>query len=176
MYWVVRSSDVAAGIESAIQSAVHSVDPEVATSSMRTLDAIVQSSLSPRRLNVRLLELFAQVAIVLAAMGVYAVAAFSVGMRRREFAIRTAFGARRRSLSGLVLSEELRPVILGLVLGLAVALGLGRFLEGLVFEISLADPVAYASASVALLAVSVIAVLVPVRRAGSIDPATLLRQ
>src|SRR5262249_27678236 len=116
MYWVVRTRDDPRELEPSIRNAVHAVEPGVATSSMRTLDDIVQMSLGPRRLIARLLATFAEVGIVLSLVGVYALAAFSVGARKRELAIRSAFGAGREALASLVFEEEMRPVLLGLVI------------------------------------------------------------
>ena len=175
MNWVVRTRDDPRQLESAVRSAVRSVDPEVATSSMRTLDALLQTSLNPRRLNVRLLEYFGEVAVALSAMGVYAIAAFSVGARRRELAIRSAFGAGRHKLARLVFVEELRPVLVGLLMGLTAALALSRFFGSLVFGISPTDPTTYVGVAVVLLAVSTVAVYVPARRAGLVDPVELMR-
>lgn len=175
MYWVVRTHDDPRRLESSVSDAVHAVDPDVATSSSRTLDAVLASSLDPRRLNVRLLEIFGQIAIALSAMGVYAVAAFAVGARRRELAIRSAFGAGRRALVRTVVEDEMRPVLAGLLLGLAIALALNRFLRGIVFAISTTDPLTYIIVGVGLFAVSAVAVLLPVRRATVVDPAELLR-
>ena len=142
---------------------------------MRTLDALLQASLSPRRLNVRLLEFFGEVAAVLSAMGVYAMAAFSVRARTRELAIRSAFGASRRTLARAVFVEELRPVSVGVLIGLIVAAALSRLFSGLVFAVSPMDPVTYLSVALGLVIVSSVAISVPARRAGLTDPAALLR-
>jgi putative ABC transport system permease protein len=175
MYWVVRARDEARDLLTGIRAAVRAVDPGVATSSVRTLDAVVESSLSSRRTNVRLLEGFGTVALVLAVMGVYAIAAFSIGARKRELALRSAFGAGRRTLVALVLAEELRPVVVGLVIGLAAALAATRVFGDLVFAVAPTDPPTYAGVALALLAVCVLAVYLPARRAGSVDPVALLR-
>jgi predicted lysophospholipase L1 biosynthesis ABC-type transport system permease subunit len=175
MYWVVRTRNDPRQLESAVRNAVHSVDPEVATSSTRTLEALLQASLNPRRLNVRLLEYFGEVAVALSAIGVYAIAAFSVGARRRELAIRSAFGAGRRRLARLVFVEELRPVLVGLLIGLTAALALSRFFSSLVFGISPTDPTTYVGVALVLLALSALAIYVPARRAGLVDPAELMR-
>jgi putative ABC transport system permease protein len=108
-------------------------------------------------------------------MGVYAIAAFSVGARRRELAIRSAFGAGRRRLARIVFVDELRPVVLGIVVGLVAAASMSRLFAGLVFAISPTDPVTYLGVGLGLLAVSTVAIYVPSRRAGLADPAGLLR-
>ena len=176
MYWVVRTRDDPRQLETAVRNAIHAVDPDVATSSSRTLEAILETSLNPRRLNVRLLEFFGEVGVALSAMGVYAVAAFSVGARRRELAIRSAFGAGRRRLARVVFVDELRPVLLGIVIGLIAAAAASRLFAGLVFAISPTDPMSYLGVGLGLLAVSALALYVPARRAGLADPAELLRE
>src|SRR5262249_39653432 len=116
------------------------------------------------------------VGIVLSLVGVYALAAFSVGARKRELAIRSAFGAGREALASLVFEEEMRPVLLGLVIGLLAALAVSQLLSGILFAISPTDPMTYAGVALVLLAVNAAAVYVPARRAGRIDPVQLLRQ
>jgi predicted permease len=175
MYWVVRTRDDPRQLEAAVRNAVQTVDPDVATSSTRTLDALLQMSLGPRRLNVRLLEFFGAVAVVLSAMGVYAIAAFSARVRRRELAIRAAFGASRGALARVVFLEELRPVAVGIVAGLITASETSRLFRGLVFAVSPTDPWTYLNVAVGLLSVSALAIFLPARRAGLIDPAELLR-
>jgi predicted permease len=175
MYWVVRTWDDPRPLEAAVRKAVHAVDPDVATSSMRTLDAMLQTSLGPRRLNVRLLEFFGAVAVALSGMGVYAIAAFSAGARRRELAIRAAFGASRGTLARVVFLGEMRPVAVGIGAGLVVAAATSRLFRGLVFAISPTDPWTYLYVAVGLVSVSALAIFLPARRAGLIDPAELLR-
>src|SRR6185295_11970481 len=107
--------------------------------------------------------------------GVYAVAAFSAGARRRELAIRSAFGASRRDLIRLLLSAELRPVVVGIGGGLACALIVARSLGDALFEISAMDMMTYISVAVALAAVAIAASCLPAWRAGRADPAEALR-
>lgn len=175
MFWVLRTRDDPRQLEMAIRSAVHAVDPDVATSSTRLLDDIVRASLSPRRWTVRLLQVFAAVSMALSIMGVYAIAAFSAGTRKRELAIRSAFGANRKTLATLVFTEEARPVLLGLLVGLASALVLSRVFSSLIFAISPTDPAALVTAALVLTLVNAAAVYVPSRRAGLIDPIELLK-
>src|SRR5262249_48991461 len=175
MYWVVRTRGDPQQLESAVRNAVRAVDAEGATSSTRTLDALLRASLDPRRFNVPLLEFFGQVALGLSAMGVYAIAAFSVGARKRELAIRSAFGADGGRLARSVFAEELRPVLVGLFLGLAAALSLSRLFSSFVFAISPTDAATYLSVALVLLIVSALAVYIPARRAGLVDPVELLR-
>jgi ABC-type antimicrobial peptide transport system permease subunit len=106
---------------------------------------------------------------------VYAIAAFSIGSRTRELAVRSAFGARRGVLVALVLGEELRPVVFGLLIGLTGAVAAARLFRDLVFGIAPTDPSTYLGVAVALTALTTVAVYVPVRRVASIDPAAILR-
>ena len=175
MYWIVRARDEAPELLSGIRHAVSAVDPDVAASSARTLDAVLESSLSSRRANVRLLEWFAGTALALAVMGVYAIAAFSIGARTRELALRSAFGAGRHRLVALVLREELWPVVVGLAIGLVTAVAATRAFRDLVFAIAPTDPPTYAGVAVVLLSVCAVAVYLSARRAGSVDPVELLR-
>src|SRR6266852_3518936 len=170
MFWVVRTGADPRLLEKAVRSAVRDVDSEVATSSLRTLDAVVSTSLTARRANVRLLAVFGQVALVLSAMGVYAIAAFSAGARKRELAIRSAFGASRRDLVRLVLTDELRPIVIGLGAGLTTALFVARLLGGVLFAIGPSDPATYGAVGVGLLAVATAASYVPAWRAGTAEP------
>jgi putative ABC transport system permease protein len=175
MYWVVatRGDDPAIGL--ALRREVRAVDPEVAASATRTLAEIRAASLAPRRIDVRLLELFALVALALSALGVYGVTAFSVGARRRELALRAALGAGRGALIALVLREELRPVLLGLAAGLLAALAAARLAADALFATSPADPAVYAAVTLVLVASGTLACYVPARRAARADPARLLR-
>jgi putative ABC transport system permease protein len=175
MYWVVGTTVRADSISAALRREVREVDPEVAASGTRTLDEIVSASLASRRINVRLLELFGPIALGVAAFGVYGVTAFSVGSRRRELAVRSALGADRRALVGLVLREELRPVLLGLLGGLLAALGVARSIADALFATSPSDPLVYSAAGGVLLAAAAGACYLAARRASEADPARLLR-
>lgn len=173
-YWVIRTEGDPRSFATTIRQAVHSVDPDVATSSTRTLDEVLSTSLAARRLNLRLLEVFGQAAIVLVAAGIYGVAAFSAGARRRELAIRSAFGATSCDLARRMLRDELAPIVMGVIGGLAASLAVTRLLDGVLFGIQAWDPASYAAVAVGLLAVSV-ATYLPARRAGRVDPVELLR-
>ena len=175
MYWVVRAQAGGRVIDGDVRDAIHAVDPDVATSSTRTLEEMLAASVGSRRINVRLLELFGQVAMLLAALGTYAIAAFAAGMRRRELAIRSAFGASRRSLAQLMFRGELPPLVGGLAAGLAIAFVAARALGDMLFATSPWDPAVYALVAGTMLCVTTVATWLPARRAASTDPAELLR-
>ena len=174
MFWVVRTRGEPSRLAPAIREAVLQIDPGVATSSARTLEAVVSASLGARRVSARLLEVFGQAAMVLCAIGVYGVAAFSTRTRRRELAIRAALGARRQDLTALMLRTELGPVGFGIAVGLSGALLTGRRLFGTPFETNPLDAITYLSVGIGLLAVATIASYVPVRRASATNPAEAL--
>jgi hypothetical protein len=170
MFWVVRGHADSPVLARAVQEAVLQIDPGIATSSARTLQAVLSMSLGARRTNVRLLEVFGQVAIVLCVIGVYAVVAFSVGTRRREFAIRAALGARRQDLSRLMLRSELMPIVGGIGLGLAVALVATPALFGIPFDTDPREAFTYVSVGIGVLAVATLASVLPIHRASASKP------
>jgi len=175
MYWVVRAQADGRVIAGAVRDAIHTVDPDVATSSTHTLEDVLATSIASRRVNVRLLEFFGQVAMLLTILGTYALAAFAAGMRRRELAIRAAFGASQRSLTQLMLRGELPSLVGGLVAGLAFAVVAVRALGDMLFATSPWDPLVYTLVAGAMLGVTAVATWLPARRAAVSDPSELLR-
>jgi putative ABC transport system permease protein len=175
-YWIVRARAGAMRIGPAVRAAVAQGDPDVATSSERTLRAVWSASLGPRRLNVSLLETFGQVALVLCALGVYAVASFAARARRRELAIRTALGATRLDVTTWMLRGELWPAAAGVATGLLAAWIAAPLLFGTPFETDPRDGLTYAGVAAGLLLVAALASYVPLRRVSSIRPSEVLRQ
>ncbi len=161
---------------SQVRAAVASIDPEQPIADVRTMDQWVARSLEGRRTPVVLLAIFGAVALVLSAIGIYGVLAFGLVQRVREFGIRQALGADRRAILSLLLLQGLRTAGLGLVLGLAGALALTRYLQSLLFGVQARDPAVFAGVTLLLLAVAMLACYVPARRATRIDPMEALRQ
>jgi putative ABC transport system permease protein len=122
-----------------------------------------------------LLGLFAGLAVVLTAVGVYGVVAYAVTERTREIGVRMVLGARRREVVALMLWYGMRPSIAGVTAGLAVAAGAGRFIEGLLYEVRPSDPVTLLAVTTALLAVAGLACALPAARASRVPPAEALR-
>jgi putative ABC transport system permease protein len=158
----------------AIRSAVSEVDPGIAASSPRTLESLWTASLGSRRANVRLLQAFGSVALVLCAIGVYGVAAFVARTRRREPAIRAALGAGRYELTITTLRSEMQPVFVGLVLGLVIAMILAPAIFAGAFAISPRDLRTYLEVAAILTAVAIVASYLPIRRAAAISPSDAL--
>jgi putative ABC transport system permease protein len=142
---------------------------------VRTMEQILSDSVSERRFQAMLTALFAMVALLLGAVGIYGVVSYSVACRTREIGLRIAHGAMRGHIFGWVLSTGMRPVLVGLVAGITGAVAIGRALSSVLFEISPTDPLALGSVTALLLATAAIACYLPARRASRLDPMTALR-
>jgi putative ABC transport system permease protein len=172
---LVRSTIDAGVLARRATAVVHAVDPDMPVDAVRTLLDIRLDSLAPRRLTASLLTLFGVLALLIAATGIGGVLAFSVSQRTREIGVRLALGAQRREVLGLVLRQGAAMIGGGLVLGTVGAIGLARFMQGLVFGIGPRDPLTLASVCLTLAAVGMVASLGPARRATSVDPVIALR-
>ena len=159
----------------AIRSLVTSIDRNLPVSNVRTFDEVVTSSVATRRITMLLLATFASVAVILAMAGVYGVLAYSVARRTSEIGVRMALGAQPGRVLRLVLAQGMRPVLAGVVVGLAATFWLSRLMASLLFEIEPHDPATYATVAVALTGVATLACYLPARRVLRIDPAIALR-
>jgi putative ABC transport system permease protein len=158
-----------------IRRTLAGVDPGQAFYAERTMDDLLGASLATRRFNLQLLAGFAVLALLLAAIGLYGVIAFSVSQRTREIGIRAALGAKRGVIAMLVLREGTRLGAAGLAIGLVVSLATTRVLSGLLFRVKGTDPATFAGVMVFLSAVVLLACYLPARRAARIDPVEALR-
>jgi predicted permease len=158
-----------------IRAAVREADPAVPVSNVRTLDALVRDSVSDSRAVTLLLLAFAAIALLLGALGIYGVLAFSVQHRARELGVRLALGARPGEVRALVLREGAGLVAVGTLLGVPLALLLGRSLRGLLYGVGTTDAVSLVAAPVVLGLVGLLAAFLPALRASHLDPATTLR-
>jgi putative ABC transport system permease protein len=159
----------------AVVREVQNIDPEQPVAEISTMEANISDSLATRRLTMSLLGAFAALALVLASVGLYGVMALSVTQRTREFGIRLALGAPRRDVFRLALGRGLLLVGIGLGLGLLGALGAGRALASLLYNVGSLDPWALLTAIIALAGVAILACWFPARRATRVDPIVALR-
>jgi putative ABC transport system permease protein len=171
----VRASGDATQVVNGIGGILRQMDPDLALAGVRTMDEIVSSSVAERRLTMLLLSVFAGAALLLAAIGIYGVIAYSVTARTQEIGIRMALGARQADVLRMVVRSALALVAAGIVTGAAGALLLTRLMTGLLFEVQPADPVTFAIVSGVLTMVALIACTVPGLRATRVDPVIALR-
>ena len=173
--FVVRGTLDFAALAPEIRRAVREVDPEQPAARLREADALLTDATARQRFSMLLLVLFGGLALTLAAIGVYGVMAYGVSQRTRELGIRLALGARPGSVRMLVLWQGLAMALLGIGLGVAGALLLGRLLTSVLFGVSPTDPKVLLTAAGVLGAVSLLASLVPAVRATRVDPIDALR-
>ena len=159
----------------AIQRALHDMDPELPLVGAETLREVFDGMLGVQRLPMLFVTAFASLALVLAALGVYSVMAYSVTAREREFGIRAALGARSASVLALVLRQGMGMAVLGTAIGLIVAGWATRGLAGILVGVAPRDPATFAVIALILLGVSAVACLIPARRATRVDPVEALR-
>jgi len=157
------------------QSALSKVNPGLAIAIPQSMDAIVAQALGQARLMMILLGLFAGIALLLAAVGIYGAVAYSVAQRTGEIGVRIALGAQAKDVLRLILGQGMMPVVVGLATGLAVALALGRLLRTQLYQISPHNPTLLFTTAVVLALVALLACLVPARRAAHVDPIQALR-
>jgi putative ABC transport system permease protein len=171
----VRTTDAAPEARRKVATAVRELDPTLAVQSPFALTDAIAATLAPRRFAMSLLAVFAGVALLLAIVGVYGVTAYGVNERTREFGIRLALGAIPRHILGIVVKQTLKVAAVGLGIGLVCAIGLTRFLSGLLYGVRPLDVVTFASVGVLLLGATLAACWLPARRASSVDPMHTLR-
>jgi putative ABC transport system permease protein len=157
------------------QCAVAQVDPEIPVREIRTISESVGKSTQQRRFQTALFTAFALIAVLLAAMGVYGVVAYSLLQRRREIGLRIALGADRRDVTQLVFRSGMSPVLVGLVLGVGMATVLGQAMASLLFNVSTRDPITFLLSPLVLVLAGAVPCGLIARRALRIDPGVCLR-
>jgi putative ABC transport system permease protein len=158
-----------------VREVVHGIDPELAVANVKTVRDLVENSVAGDKFRTTLLGVFALLALVLAAVGIYGVMAYTVGLRSREIGIRLALGARAGEIYRLVLREGIGVAALGVAIGLLASAALTRLVSTLLFEVSATDAATFVVVSVLLLAIAALACLVPARRAAGVDPSVTMR-
>jgi predicted permease len=175
MRLVVRSQSNPEAVARSLRQAVASVDRDAVVDHVRTMDAVVSGSVAVRRFQLVLTAGFAGAALLLACLGIYGVVAWSVARRRGEIGVRMALGARAGDVRAMVVGQGMRPVLVGLAIGVGAALALGRVLGSLLFGVSAHDPATIAAVVVALASIGTLACYLPARRATLADPLRALR-
>ncbi|HTG16619.1 MAG TPA: ABC transporter permease, partial [Blastocatellia bacterium] len=172
---VVRSASNPKSLADAMRNEVWAVDKDLPVPDIKTMDELLSGSVARRRFNTMLLGIFAAVALVLAAVGIYGVMSYSVTQRTHEIGIRMALGAKQSDVVKLVVGQGITLALIGVGLGLAGALALTRVLASLLFEVGTTDPVTFVAISILLTGVALGACFVPARRAAKVDPMIALR-
>jgi putative ABC transport system permease protein len=171
----LRTRDNPRGVIADVRSVLRRLDANMPMSDVATMEEIVAESVAARRFSLMLLTAFAGVALLLAAIGIYGVLSYTVGQRTKEIGVRMAMGAPRGHVLRLVVGEGVALVVLGLTIGLALALGLTSVIRGLLYDVQPYDPPTLAGVGAALVAVALTASYMPARRAASVDPVQALR-
>lgn len=172
---VVRTAIAPASLQQAIARAVHAIDKDQTLTEVKTLEQIKAESVASDRLQSTLLTVFAAIAMLLAAIGIYGVISYSVLQRTREIGIRAALGASSADVLRLVLRGGIRMSAIGLLIGLAGAIGLTRLMETLLFGVGARDPITMIAVGGILGLVAMLACYIPARRASRVDPVVALR-
>jgi len=174
-YLVVRSTLPPGQVATALRAALSPVAPNLARNDFRTLQQIVDRSVSPRRFTVLLLGGYAMFALILASLGIYALISYSVNQRTQEIGIRMALGASARDVQTRIIGQTLRLATVGLVIGAGPSWLLARGASGLLFGVSAGDPQTFAGMVAVLTTVALVAGYLPARRASRIEPMVALR-
>lgn len=175
MALVVRATGSASALLASMTRAVHAVDPAQPVYNVRLMDEVIGASIAPRRANTVLITLFGVLALLIAALGVYAVTANAVAQRTREFGIRAALGATRRNLLAQVGNELAIVILAGVLVGGFVAWGAARVMSSLVYGVDVHDAGTFATAPLLLVFAAAVATIIPARRATRVQPVEVMR-
>jgi len=172
--WVVRTRAAPYSVSAAIQEQLRQVSG-LPVSDVRSMEDVVARSISRQRFNMLLMTVFGCSALLLAAIGIYGLMAYSVEQRTQEIGIRLALGARTGDVSRMVIVQGMQLALAGVIVGLASALGLARVISNLLFGVTPRDPTVFVVVPLVLTAVALVGVWLPARRAVGVDPVTALR-
>jgi putative ABC transport system permease protein len=174
--WAVRTAGDPMAIVAAVRAAVAQVDPRAPLAELQPMTTVVDKAMAPVRFTATLIGIFAAVAVVLAAVGLYGVLSTIVRQRTAEIGMRMVFGAPRGSILNLVIGEGLRLSLLGIVSGLVGALAITRVMTSMLVGVNPTDPITFGAIVVLFAAIAVVASLVPARRASLLDPMNAIRE
>jgi len=175
MTLAIRTQGASSGLVEEVKKQVWSMDGQIPVSDVHTMDELMAVSLAQQHFNMLLLGLFAALALLLAAVGIYGMMAYRVGQRMHELGLHIALGAQRRDVLRLVLGDVAQLASLGIAIGVAGAFALTRLMTSLLFEVKPTDPATFAIVAIVLAIVALAASYVPARRAMRVDPMVALR-
>ena len=175
MKWIIRTKVAPLSLSNDVQRELRVATGGLPVAHIRTMDEVVGQSTARSDFNTTLLSIFAGVALLLAAIGIYGLMAYSVQQRTQEIGIRMAFGASPENVRKMVVLQGMRFAAIGVVIGVAAALGLTRFMAGLIYGVKTWDPIVFISIAALLSMVSWFATYIPARRASRVDPMVSLR-
>ena len=174
-YIALRSAVPPEQTRQMLRSTIAEIDPLLALQQVQPMNDVISNVEAPRRFNTTLISAFAAGALLLSITGIYAVIAFSVSLRTQEIAIRMALGAHRTSIARLVLLSGARMALIGCCLGVLASLAMSRLISSLLFDVSATDPFVYATSTMTMMLMAVVASALPALRAASVDPMGALR-
>jgi putative ABC transport system permease protein len=172
---VIRTDDRPEAVMSSVRRKVHDLDAELALANVKTMDEWLSNTSASPRLNTVLLSLFAGLALLISAIGIYGVLAYSVNQRTQEIGVRMALGAQRANILHLIIREGMTIALIGAGIGLVGALGFAKMLSSLVYGVSVHDAATFAGVALVLIIVTLAACAIPARRAARVDPMAALR-
>ena len=175
MTLAIRTRGATSGLVEEVKNQVWSLDSQIPVSDVHTMDELMAVSLAQQRFNMLLLGLFAALALILAAVGIYGAMAYVVSQRTHEIGIRTALGAQRRDVLRLVMGDGAKIALFGIAIGIVGALALTRLMAGLLFDVKPTDPATFAAVAILLALVALAACYLPALRATRVDPMVALR-
>lgn len=175
MSLTIRSHRPPADLIAEVKTQVWSIDRQIPVSLAQPMDELMAVSVAEERFNMLLLAIFAGLALMLAAIGIYGLMSYAVSQRTHEIGVRVAVGAQRRDVLRLVVREGAKLAVLGILLGLAAALALTRLMASLLFAVKPNDPATFATVAILLALAGLLACYIPARRATRVDPMVALR-
>jgi len=171
----VRTSSEPLQMVAAMRQQVGTLDQDLPVSKVRTMEQLLAESVSGRQFNMLLMGVFAAAALLLAAIGLYGLMAFSVSQRTHEIGIRMALGAQAGNVLRLVIGQGIKLALTGVIIGLMASLALTRLMKSLLFGVSATDPLTFAGIAGVMALVALLACYLPARRATKVNPLTALR-
>jgi predicted lysophospholipase L1 biosynthesis ABC-type transport system permease subunit len=173
--WCIRSAADPNSLRTSVQKEFQAVDGQMPISNVRPMEEVIAQGVSRQHFNMLLLSIFAAIALILAAIGIYGVMSYAVEQQTQELGIRMALGADRGQVLKLILRQGMTPAGIGVVVGVAIAFAITRVLASLLYGVKASDPATFVAVAVLLTAIALFATYIPARRAMGVDPVIALR-